>query len=171
MNLQPLTPLFVGLAMAGVTAIGARSRHQMTGNGQVFKFPRATAYLMIAGGLFFVVAPFWPGATGNMDFLTFASLFWVFALFAALFGVYLLKYRVIVGSDTVTIGAFFDRRFFQQDVETVRLRRGSRSAELIIGLRSSRKFVISGMLGDFDILADTLTNIANANRRGDSTHI
>lgn len=171
MHLQPFTPLFVGLTLAGLTALGARSHHQVTSDGQVFKIPPATAYLMIAIGLLFVGAPFWPGAAGNMDFLTFASFFWGFALFAAFFGVYLLKYRVVVDGDTVTIGAFFDRSFSQQDVEAVQLKRGSRSAELIIRLRSSRKVVISGMLGDFDVFANIMTNIANGNRRGSSSGV
>lgn len=171
MHLQPFTPLFVGLTLAAITALGARSHHQVTSDGQVFKIPPATAYLMIAIGLLFVGAPFWPGAAGNMDFLTFASFFWGFALFAVLFGVYLLKYRVVVDGDTVTIGAFFDRSFSQQDVEAVQLKRGSRSAELIIRLRSSRKVVISGMLGDFDVFANIMTNIANGNRRGSSSSV
>jgi len=168
MHLQPPTPLFVGLTLAGITALGARSHHQVTSDGQVFKIPRATAYLMIGIGIIFVWAPFWPGAAGNMGFLTFASFFWGFALFSVLFGIYLLKYRVVVGSDTVTIGAFFHKRFSQQDVEAVQLKRGSRSAELIIRLRSSQRIVISGMLGDFDVLANIMTNIANGNRRDSS---
>jgi hypothetical protein len=171
MHLQLFTPLFVGLTLAGIAALAARSHHQVTNDGQVFKIPPATAYLMIAIGILFVGAPFWPGAAGNMGFLTFASFFWGFALFAVFFGIYLLKYRVIVGSDTVTIGAFFNKRFFPQDVEAVQLKRGSRSAELIISLRSSQKIVISGMLGDFDVLANIMTNIANGNRRGSSSSV
>lgn len=126
---------------------------------------------MIAAALFFVGGPFWPGAVGKMDFMTFASLFWMFALFAVLFGIYLLRYRVVVGSDTVTVGAFFERIFSQQDIATVQLKRGSRSAELIIKLRSSRQIVISGMLGDFGTLADIMTNVANENRRDSSSGI
>jgi hypothetical protein len=171
MHLQPFTPLFVGLTLAGIAALGARSHHQVTSDGQVFKIPPTTAYLMIAIGMLFVGAPFWPGAAGNMDFLTFASFFWGFALFAVFFGIYLLKYRVVVGSDTVTMGAFFNKRFSPQEVETVQLKRGSRSAELIIRLRSSQKVVISGMLGDFDVLANIMTNIANGNRKGGSSGV
>lgn len=156
MNLAPLTPLVVGLVLAAVTALGARTRHQVIGNRLIYRFPPALAYLMMGIGLLFVGAPFLPGVVGKMGFLKFASFLWLFALFAIGAGVYFLKYRITIEGDRVSEGAYFKRDFSMSDIVEAKKMEGSRSAQLEIALRNGRKLTISGLLADFDSLADLI---------------
>nr|GAT45557.1 predicted protein [Mycena chlorophos] len=160
MNLAPLTPLLVGLTLTAITALGSRTRHQVIGDCQIFRFPAVIAYLMFAVALLFVGAPFLPGAAGDMDFLTFASFFWIIALLTVAFGAYLLKYRVTVDGDRVSVGVYFKREFSLHDIAGATVKKGGRSAELNITLSNGRKLTISGMLADFDRLAGLVTSHA-----------
>ncbi|NII75862.1 hypothetical protein FHW84_004473 [Dyella sp. SG562] len=157
MNLAPLTPVVVGVALAAIAALGSRTRHQVVDGRLVYKFPPALAYLMFGIGLLFVGAPFLPGAAGNMGFLKFASFLWLFALFAASVGAYFLKYRVTIEGGRVSVGSYFKREFSISDIVEAKRIDGSRSAQLEISLRNGRNVTISGLVADFDSLASMIT--------------
>lgn len=91
-----------------------------------------------------------------MGFLKFASFLWLFALFAIGAGVYFLKYRITIEGDRVSEGAYFKRDFSMSDIVEAKKMEGSRSAQLEIALRNGRKLTISGLLADFDSLADLI---------------
>ena len=164
MNLTPLTPLFVGLTLTGIMLIGAREHRQIVGDAEIYKFPATLGYMIFGMAVFFVGAPFAPGANGDMDFLTFASFFWVIALLVVVFGVYLLKYRVVIEASHMSVGAYFKRQIDLSDIVTATLKKGSRSAELVLSLRTGRKILFSGMLADFDILAQRMISCAAKNQ-------
>ena len=164
MNLSPLTPLFVGLTLTGIMLIGAREHHRTVGDAEIYKFPAALGYMIFGMAALFLGAPFLPGAKGDMDFLTFASFFWIIAILVIVFGVYLLKYRIVIDADHMSVGAYFKCQIDLGDVVTATLKKGSRSAELALSLRTGRKILFSGMLVDFDTLAQKMISCAERNR-------
>jgi hypothetical protein len=165
MNLSPLTPLFIGLTLTGVIFIGARGHHRKVGDAEVYKYPSTLGYMIFGFAVLLLSAPFWPGAKGDMDFLTFASVFWIFASLAVVFGVYLLKYRIVIGDGHMSVGAYFKRQIDLCDIVTATLKKGSRSAELSLSFRAGRKLLFSGMLADFDSFAETMVSCAARNRQ------
>ncbi|MBD8897627.1 hypothetical protein [Rhodanobacter sp. DHG33] len=165
MSLSPLVPFFTGLTLTGVMLIGAREHHLKVGNAEIYKFPAALGYMMFGIAVLFLGAPFLPGAKGDMDFLTFASFFWIIAALVVAFGFYLLKYRVVINDGHLSAGAYFKRQIDLRDIVAANLKRGSRSAELTLSIRAGRKILLSGMLADFDSLAQTMISCAAKNQQ------
>ena len=164
MSLSSLTPLFVGLTLTGIMLIGAGEHHRAVGDAEVYKFPAALGYMIFGMAALFLGAPFLPGAKGDMDFLTFASFFWIIALLVVVFGVYLLKYRIVIDARQMSVGAYFKRQIDLRDIVTATLKKGSGSAELVLSLRTGRKILFSGMQADFDTLAQKMISYAARNQ-------
>jgi hypothetical protein len=100
-----------------------------------------------------------------MDFLSFASFFWIITLLVVTFGIYLLKYRIIICNDKISIGAYFKQKFSTRDIVAATTKRGRHSSELILKLHTGRKIIISGMVTDFNGLAEIMTSFAQSNRQ------
>jgi hypothetical protein len=160
MNLSPLTPLFVSLTLGGLMALGARSHHRIDGDVEIYKYPEVVAYLMGFCGLFFLAVPFLPGARGDMSQLSFFAFFAGFAACAVLAAVYFLRYRVTVDTKQLRYGAFGKRTVELAEILDAKVQRGSKSAQLFVQLSSGRKITFSGMLADFDSLANRMVSCA-----------
>ncbi|MEO6969135.1 MAG: hypothetical protein ABI132_11880 [Rhodanobacteraceae bacterium] len=129
----------------------------------VYKFPVGLGCLMVFCSILFLTAPFWPGARGNMDLLTFSLPFLGFAAFAFFMGIYFFRYRVVLNRETLTIGAFFKKVTKISDIAEVRFQRENRTNQLIVLLRNGCKITFSGMLGDFQSLVSTLSTYGMRN--------
>lgn len=164
MNFVPLTPALVGATMSILLLIGGRQHRVVTDDAEIYRYPAAWGYMMFACALLFSAAPFIPGAQGDMGFLAFASFFWAFASFAVLMGVYMLKYRVVLTADDLTLGALFHRRIPKSEIVEVQLV-NTRRPQLFLKLASGSKVRLSGLLTDFMTLATRLSD-AQAGKAG-----
>jgi hypothetical protein len=163
MNLAPLTPLVVSVALGALMTLGAKAHHRVIGDIEVYKFPAAIAYLMGFCGLFCLGVPFLLGARGSADPLSFFGSFAAFAAGAVLAATYFFRYRVTIDATQLSYGAFFKRTIVLSDITDAKVQRGSKSAQLFVSLRVGRKITFSGMLGDFDSLAGRMVSFALKN--------
>ena len=152
-NLAPMTPIVVSLTTSLLMALGAREHHQEMGRFAVYKFPSVYLYLFLFVSVFFASVPFWPGVTGDRDSALIA--FGVFALLPLVAAYYFRKYRLIIEGSRVTVGAFRKRDFDLTDIVHSELQSG-RGAELRLQLRDGTKINVSGLVTDFDQLAQSI---------------
>lgn len=148
----PLAPLFTSLTLSVVCWVCARSHHQASDDTDTFTISPAVAYLMLVIGVFTCIAPFLPGAAGNVpthQFFWMFTPFWLGAFFASAF---FFRYRVIVRDDALTYGAFRRRTIPFSEVIDYDEIAGGRSSELWVYLRSGKHLTFSGLLSDFDEL-------------------
>ena len=117
---------------------------------------------MLAGGIFFCLVPFWPGASGDISpgnfFRVFAP-FWGGAFARAL---HFINYRVVVRDATLTVGAFWRRVIPFTDVVDWNVVRGNRSSELWIYRKNGKRLKFTGLLGDFE----NLVGMVNSHMEG-----
>jgi hypothetical protein len=143
-----------GLTLTAVCAICARSHHQVSSQEDTFTISHVVGYLMIGIGLLICSVPLWPGAAGDVSkvqfFWTFAP-FWLGAFAAA---AYFFRYRVIVGKDSLTCGAFLRSVVPFSEIIDFDVLQGRSSSELWVYLKSGKRLKFSGLLGDFDDLVD-----------------
>lgn len=157
MNLSPMVPALTGLTLTALLLLASREHHHSEGEVEVFKYPSALAYLMFACALGFTGLPFLPGAQGDMHFITFASPIWTMALIAAVFGAYLRKFRIRVGHRELSIGAWRRRTIHCADITAIQVTRGNGPPQMRLSLRDGERIRISGMLTDFEALAQRMT--------------
>jgi hypothetical protein len=108
------------------------------------------------------VAPFLPGAAGDISVIRFFWMFlpfWVGALLAAIF---FFRYQVKVTDTTMTVGAFRRRVIPFSEVIDYDVIQGGRSPELCVYLKSGKRLKFSGMLSDFD----ELVGMVNSHMQG-----
>jgi hypothetical protein len=151
-HLQSLTPLFTSLSLSVIAAICAKSHHLETESEDIFAVSPVVGYLMLGIGLFMCVAPFLPGAAGNIPVVQF---FWMFSPFwggAFLASIFFFRYQVKVTDMTITVGAFRRRVIPFSDVIDYDELSGGRSPELLVYLKNGETLKLSGMLSDFDEL-------------------
>jgi hypothetical protein len=151
-HLQALTPLMTSLTLSVVCGICARSHHQVSDDADTFTISPFVAYLMIVLGIFFCVAPFLPGAAGDIPATLF---FWYFAPFwlgAFIASAFFFRYRVIVRDDALIYGAFHRRVILFSAVIDFDVLQSSKSSELCVYLKSGERLKFSGMLSDFEEL-------------------
>lgn len=157
-SLQPLAQLLTTATLGIVSALCARSHHQQTNSDDTFLFPPFLGYLMLGGGLFFILMPLLPGAAGNESTTRFFLMFTPFWGCAFLGAIYFFRYRVVITDTTLTVGAFRPRRIACDDIIDWDVVRGQRSSELRVYLRDGRELCLSGLLGDFEQLAGTINS-------------
>jgi phosphate/sulfate permease len=152
MHLQSLTPLFTSLTLSVVAGVCARSHHLATDSEDVFSISPAVGYLMLGCGLLCCVAPFLPGAAGDIPVIRF---FWMFSPFwggAFIAAIFFFRYQVKVTDTAMTVGAFRRRVIPFSEVIDYDEIRGGRSPELWVYLKSGKKLKFSGLLSDFEEL-------------------
>jgi hypothetical protein len=155
-----LTPILVSLVFVGIAMAAARSRHEISGSDEVYKYPPLVGYLMVACGLGFVLIPLSislsPGRGGVPPI-------WLFLFFAAFAGgafaagTYFFRYRVIVSDATLRFGTLRFKTIPLADVVDTDITAG-RNNKLLVYMRDGRRLEFSNMLGDFASLALTLNN-------------
>ena len=153
MDLHALTPLMTSLTLSVVAGVCARSHYLETDSEDVFAISPAVGYLMLGIGLFMCVAPFLPGAAGDIPVVRF---FWMFSPFwggAFLAAIFFFRYQVKITDTTMTVGAFRRRVIPFSEVIDYDVLAGGRSPELWVYLKSGQKLKFSGLLSDFDELA------------------
>lgn len=153
MNLAPMTPVVVSLTTSVLMAFGAREHHQEMGGVAVYKFPSVYLYLFLFASVFFASVPFWPGVTGDHDSALIA--FGMFALLPLVAAYYFKKYRLTIEGSRVTVGAFRKRDFDLADIAHSELQSG-RGAELRLQLRDGTTINVSGLVTDFDQVAQSI---------------
>ena len=152
MDLHGLTPLFTSLTLSVMAGVCARSHHLATDSEDAFAISPVVGYLMLVIGLFMCVAPFLPGAAGDIPVIRF---FWMFSPFwggAFLAAIFFFRYQVKITDTTMTVGAFRRRVIPFSEVIDYDEIRGGRSPELWVYLKSGKKLKFSGLLSDFDEL-------------------
>lgn len=152
-NWAPMTPIVVSLTTSVFMALGAREHHQKMGRVAVYKFPSVYLYLFPFASVFFASVPFWPGVTGDHDSALIA--FGIFALLPLVAAYYFRKYRLVIEGSRVTVGVFRKRDFDLTDIAHSELQSG-RGAELRLQLRDGTKINISGLVTDFDQMAQSI---------------
>lgn len=152
-NLAPMTPVDVSLATSVLMAFGAREHHQEIGRIGVYKFPSVYLYLFLFASAFFASVPFWPGVTGDHDSALIA--FGVFAFLPLVAAYYFRRYRLTIEGSRVTVGAFRKRHFDLADIAHFELESG-RGAELRLELRDGTRINVSGLVTDFDKVAQSI---------------
>ena len=157
MNFVPLTPVLVVVTLSILTLLGRRQHRVVTDDAEIYRYPSPWGYMMFACALLFASTPFIPGAQGDMSFFAFAGFFWGVASFAVLAGVYMLKYRVVLTAEDLTLGALFHRRIPKSDIVEVQLVNSTRP-QLFLKLASGSKVRLSGLLTDFKTLAARLSD-------------
>ena len=151
-----LVPILVPISLACVVALSRRSHRQSSEGQDVFTFPKALAYFMALIGLAFASVPLWPGAVGDADPILFYACFEGAFLLTMLFVMYLSMYRVIIDTETFTVGALFRKQYRRIDITEVKLRHGQRSSDYFVQLRNGKRLQFSGLLGDFNVLTALL---------------
>ena len=163
---QLLTPITLSV----VAAVCARSHHQASDTDDTFVLPKFVGYLMIACGLVFCAIPFLPRPRGGdlsaAKFYLICVPFWGGAFLAA---AYFFRYRVVITANTLTVGAFRRRTISFEDVVDYDVLSGRYSPELVVYLRSGKKFTLSGMLPDFDELVGLINSHMAIPPRGSET--
>jgi hypothetical protein len=152
MDLHRFTPLLTSLTLSVVAGVCARSHHLETDSEDVFAISPAVGYLMLVAGLFFCVAPFLPGAAGDIPV---ARFFWMFSPFwggAFVAAIFFFRYQVKVTDTAMTVGAFRRRVIPFSEVIDFDVLQGGRSPELWMYLKNGNKLKFSGLLSDFDEL-------------------
>jgi hypothetical protein len=107
---------------------------------------------MLLAGLFCSVAPFLPGAAGDIPVIRF---FWMFSPFwggAFIAAIFFFRYQVKVTDTAMTVGAFRRRVIPFSEVIDYDEIQGGRSPELWVYLKNGRKLKFSGPLSDFEEL-------------------
>ena len=153
MNLASMTPLVVSLATSLLMVVGAREHHRTLGLASIYKFPSVYFYLFIGVSAFFAMLPFWPGVTGGQEGALIA--FGTFALLPLVAAYYFRRYRLVIEGPRVTVGVFRKRQFEVSDIAYSELQSG-RGAELRLRLRDGTKINVSGLVTDFDQLAQSI---------------
>lgn len=153
MNLAPMTPIVVSLAISGLMAAGVKEHHRTVGQADIYKFPSVYFYLCISASLFFASVPFWPGVTGGDGPSLIA--FGTFALLPLLAAYFFHQYRLIKEGQRISVGAFRKREFELSDIVASELQTG-RGAELRLRLSDGTRINISGLVTDFDQLAQSI---------------
>lgn len=162
MDLHGFTPLFTSLTLSVVAGVCARNNHLAADSEDVFAISPAVGYLMLVIGLFMCVAPFLPGAAGDISVIRF---FWMFAPFwggAFLAAIFFFRYQVKVTDTIMTVGAFRRRVVPFSEVIDYDVIQGGRSPELCVYLKSGKRLKFSGMLSDFD----ELVGMVNSHMQG-----
>ena len=152
MNFHVLTPLMTSLTLTAVVGVCARSHHLSTDVEDVFGISPAVGYLMLVFGVLFCIAPFFPGASGDISPGRF---FWYFAPFwggTFLAAVFFFRYRVVIRDSTLTVGAWRRRQIPFSEVIDWDVLQGGRSPELWVYLKGGERLKFSGLLSDFDEL-------------------
>jgi hypothetical protein len=152
-NLAPMTPIVVSLATSLLMAVGVREHRQTSGIANIYKFPSVYFYLFICASAFFATVPFWPGATGGQESSLIA--FGIFALLPLLAAYYFRRYRLVIEGTRVTVGVLRKCQFDMSEITDSELRSG-RGAELRLKLRDGRTINVSGLVTDFDQLAQSI---------------
>jgi len=85
--------------------------------------------------------------------------------------VFVLKYRVRMGSHQMTFGTFIIRTINLNDIADAYVKTG-KSPELIICMSSGEKITFSGWLSDFDVLSERIkkTLIKSPSKKGTEAH-
>lgn len=154
MNLAPMTPIVVSLAISSLMVIGAKEHHRKVGQADIYKFPSVYFYLCIGASVFFASVPFWPGVTGGDGPSLIA--FGTFALLPLLAAYFFRQYRLIIEGQRISVGAFRMREFTLSDIVTSELQIG-RGAELKLRLSDGTQINISGLVTDFEQLAQSIS--------------
>jgi hypothetical protein len=123
------------------------------GQTNIYKFPSVYFYLFIGVSAFFATVPFWPGVTGGQESSLIA--FGTFALLPLFAAYYFRRYRLIIDGSKVTVGVVWKRQFEISDIAHSELQSG-RGAELRLQLRDGTKINVSGLVTDFDQLAQSI---------------
>jgi hypothetical protein len=145
-----LTP-FVGILIAALAFASSRIGHETIGKADYYKFPVYLAYMFMGITVFGTWAAFLPWKDN-------ATMPWVFGFIACVFSyaaAYLLRYRVIVTDDYLTVGAFSKTQVPMANVFDTDIVEG-RSRQFIIFARGGIRIQISGMIGDLDALIDSV---------------
>ena len=158
MHLQALTPLITSLSLAAIALICSRSRHQVLNGADVFTISPVVGYCMIGAGVFFCVAPFLPGAAGDVPTLIFFWAFSPFWLLAFTASAWFFRYQVAVRDSTLTYGAFRRRAVPFSEVIDLDVIKGRYASELWVYLQNGTRLKFSGMLSDFDELVGTINS-------------
>lgn len=149
-----MTPIVVSLVTSLLMTVGAREHHQTAGLAHTYKFPSAYFYTFIGLSAFFTTVPFWPGVTGVQEEGALIA-FGTFALWSLLAAYYFRRYRLVIEGSRVTVGVLRKREFDVSDIAHSELRSG-RGAELRLQLRDGTKINVSGLVTDFDQLAQSI---------------
>jgi hypothetical protein len=163
MNLSPLVPLFVSFGLVTVKLIGRYSHHRVNGDVEIYRYPPVYAYVMVFGCVFFLAAPFFPGARGSEDLWSFFFFFASFSVSAFLAAVYLLRYRVRLGKERLSYGAFFIRTIDLAEIIDAEVRGRGNTLRLFVKLCTGRKMVFEGSLSDFGLFARHMASCALQN--------
>jgi len=145
-----LTP-FVGILIAALAYASSRIGHETIGEADYYKFPVYLACMFMGVTVFGIWAAFLPWKDNW-------TMPWVFGFIACVFsyaGAYLLRYRVIVTADYLSVGAFSKRQIPMANIFDTDIVEG-RSRQFIIFARGNIRIQISGMIGDLDGLIDSV---------------
>ena len=156
--MQALTPLMTSLTLGVIMLVCARSHHHVSDDADTFTISPVVAYMMFGVGIVFCIAPFLPGAAGDIPttlFFWYFSPFWLGAFTASAF---FFRYRVIVRDSTLTYGAFRRTAVHFSEVIDFDVIQGQKSSELWVYLTSGKKLKFSGMLSDFDELVGMINS-------------
>ena len=154
MHWMPITPLVVSVGTSVLMAIGAKEHHQKLGQVDVYRFPSVYFYFFLFVSALFATVPFWPGVTGGQESSLIA--FGIFACLPLIGAYYFRKYRLVIDGPRVTVGAFRKRQFGGSDIANLELQTG-RGAELRLRLHDGTKINVSGLVTDFDELAQSIS--------------
>lgn len=154
MHWMAITTLVVSVGTSALMAIGAREHHQKLGQMDVYRFPSVYFYFFLFASALFATVPFWPGITGGQESSLIA--FGIFALLPLIGAYYFRKYRLVIDGPRVMVGAFRKRQFEVSDIAHLELQVG-RGAELRLRLHDGTKVNVSGLVTDFDELAQSIS--------------
>ena len=164
--LIPLTPLAVSIGLAAVTWLCARSRHLRTNSEHIYKFPLILACISALVAFLFLGLALLPGARGAQSKLIFMLELSPFCVGAATFACYLLRYRVTVKQESITVRSLRNSCIAFSEIADTDLLEGRRR-EFVVYLRGGKRVRFSGLLQDFDSLtnqiSDRLIRSASAN--------
>lgn len=151
--------LIVPAALSILAVLSRRSGHVSVQGAEVFTFPTLLIFIVALCSSLIGFAPFWVhfvkpemAAPEIKDYF----LFGVYGGLGILFAAYLYCYRVIVGIEVFSVGAFSRRQFRLVDIREVKLQKGQRSSEYVVCMRSGKRLRFSALLSGFEALTTLL---------------
>ena len=151
--------LVVPLVLSIFAALSRRSSHVSKQGLEIFAFPGALVCFLALSSWLIAFAPLWIpiikpqiGPPAIEDYFFFG----VFGGLGMLFAAYLYCYRVTVGPEVFSVGAFSRKQFRLADIREVKLQKGQRSGQYFVYMHSGKRLQFSGLLSGFEALTKLL---------------
>lgn len=155
-NLVLLTSPMVGITVTLLMARRSAEHSQHVGTFKRYYFPSVYKWTGFCVAVLFCAFPLLPGVVGDTHPLLFYVFYYSLSIACFAGALYLAKYRLTVGSDMFTVGAFWIHTYSLKEIVSSKLVRGRKADKYFVHMRNGKAIRISGLLTDFDEIQGSL---------------